>query len=256
MIKYIYIARMQKLKSVKFIFIISVLTILLTQQVKPDDECFEGVSRAIFKFNMAVDDIVLEPLAKGYSKLPKPVKQGTNNFTSNIGTLLSIPNNILQGNIKQLGHSIASFTINTTVGVLGFLNPAEKLGLKPHKEDVGQTLGSYGIGPGCYFVLPILGPTTARDSIGLIADTFVDPFAQVTIRENEIFGASGNSLDYYSVKGTSAVDFRAENDKNFISLEKNSLDLYSSIKSIYLQDRENKIKNSIEDQDEWGDLEN
>jgi phospholipid-binding lipoprotein MlaA len=128
------------------------------------------------------------------------------------------------------------------------------LGLKPNKEDVGQTLGSYGIGPGCYFVLPIFGPTTARDSIGLLADTFVDPFAHVTIRENQLLGASGNNLDYYSVKGTSAVDFRADNDKNFESLEKNSIDLYSSFKSIYLQDRENKIKNSIEDEDEWGSL--
>ena len=118
---------------------------------------------------MALDDIVLEPIAKGYNKLPKPIKKGTSNFTSNIGTLLSIPNNILQGDLKQLGHSVGSFAINTTVGILGFLNPAEKIGLKPHKEDVGQTLGSYGVGPGCYFVLPILGPTTARDSLGLIS---------------------------------------------------------------------------------------
>ena len=205
---------------------------------------------------MTLDSIILEPLAKGYNKLPSPVRSGTSNFTSNIGTLLSIPNNILQGNLKQLGHSVGSFAVNTTVGILGFLNPAEKIGLKPHKEDVGQTLGSYGIGPGCYLVLPIFGPTTARDSVGLIADSFVDPFAHVTIRKNELLGASGNSLDYYSVKGTSAIDFRADNYKNFESLEKNSIDLYSSMKSIYLQDRENKIKNSIEDQDEWGNLDN
>ena len=247
---------MLKLKNLKCFVTLVALTVFFTQQAKSANECFEGVSRAVFKFNMAIDDIVLEPLAKGYNKLPDPVKQGTNNFTSNIGTLLSIPNNLLQGNIKQLGHSVGSFVVNTTVGILGFLNPAEKLGLKPNKEDVGQTLGSYGIGPGCYFVLPVLGPTTARDSIGLLADTFLDPFAHVTLRENELFGASGNSLDYYSVKGTSAIDFRAENDKNFQSLEKNSLDLYSSFKSIYLQDRENKVKNSIEDQDEWGDIEN
>jgi len=139
---------------------------------------------------------------------------------------------------------------------LGFLNPAEKIGLKPHKEDVGQTLGTYGVGPGCYLVLPILGPSTVRDSFGLIADTFIDPFAHVTIRENELFGVSGNDLDYFSVKGTTAIDFRADNDKNLTSLEKNSLDLYSSLKSVYLQDRENKIKNSIEDNDEWGSLDN
>ena len=136
-------------------FVIVSLVILLinvfSSSVKATDECFEGVSRAIFKFNMAFDDVILEPIAKGYNKLPNPIKVGTSNFTSNIATLLSIPNNLLQGNIKQLGHSAGSFIINTSVGILGFFNPAEKMGLKPHKEDVGQTLGSYGIGPGCYF---------------------------------------------------------------------------------------------------------
>ncbi len=247
---------MHLLRKLKTVFTFLAITLVVTPSVKSAEECFERTSRAIFKFNMAVDDIIIEPLAKGYNKLPDPVRSGTSNFTSNIGTLLSIPNNILQGNFKQLGHSVGSFTINSTLGIFGFLNPAEKMGLKPHKEDVGQTLGAYGIGTGCYFVLPILGPTTARDSIGLLADTFIDPFAHVTIRENEIFGASGNALDYYSVKATSAVDFRADNDTNFQSLEKNSIDLYSSFKSIYLQNRENKIKNSIQDEDEWGNLDN
>jgi len=247
---------MQIIKNTKLIFSILAISLTLTAGARSAEECFEGASRAIFKFNMTLDDIVLEPLSKGYNKLPNPLKQGTSNFTSNIGTLLSIPNNILQGNVGQLGHSVGSFVINTSVGILGFLNPAEKIGLKPHKEDVGQTLGTYGIGPGCYFVLPLLGPTTARDSIGMLADTFVDPFAHVTIRENEIFSSSGNSLDYYSVKGVGAVDFRADNHKNFESLEKSSIDLYASFKSIYLQDRENKIRNSIEDEDEWGNLDN
>jgi phospholipid-binding lipoprotein MlaA len=247
---------MRILKKFKTIASLMLIITLTTINLKAADECFEGASRAIFKFNMAIDDIILEPMAKGYNKLPSSVKSGTSNFTSNIGTLLSIPNNILQGNFKQLGHSLGSFTINSTVGILGFLNPAEKIGLKPHKEDVGQTLGSYGFGPGCYYVLPILGPTTARDSIGLIADTFVDPFAHITLREKELLSISGNSLDFYSVKGVGAIDFRADNDKNLESLEKNSLDLYSSLKSIYLQDRENKIKNSVESDDEWGSLDN
>ena len=245
---------MQNLKKIRLIFTITLAILLISTNAKAAQECFEGTSRAIFKFNMALDDIVLEPLAKGYNKLPSPIKAGAGNFTSNIGTLLSVPNNLLQGNFKELGNSIGSFAINTTVGILGFLNPAEKIGLKPHEEDVGQTLGSYGIGPGCYFVLPILGPTTARDSVGLLADTFIDPFAHVTLREKEIFSTSGNSLDYYSIKATGAVDFRADNQTNFESLEKNSLDLYSSFKSVYLQSRENKIRNSIEDEDEWGSL--
>ena len=245
---------MQVFKNLKFIVPTLAIVLLAAPNANSADECFEGASRAIFKFNMAFDDIILEPIAEGYNKLPSPIRTGTSNFTSNLGTLLSIPNNILQGEFKQLGHSIGSFAINSTIGILGFLNPAEKIGLKPHKEDVGQTLGTYGVGPGCYFVLPILGPTTVRDSIGLIADTFVDPFAHVTIREKELLGASGNNLDYYTVRATTGVDFRADNDTSFKSLKKNSLDLYSSLKSVYLQDRENKVKNSIEDENEWGNL--
>ena len=247
---------MRVLKFFKIILPTFLIISFTAPNVEAAEECFEGVSRSVFKFNMAFDKAVLKPIAKGYNKLPEPIKNGTSNFTSNMATLLSIPNSLLQGNIKQVGHSTGSFLINSTIGILGVLNPAEKMGLKPHKEDVGQTLGTYGVGPGCYLVLPILGPSTARDSFGLLADTFVDPFAHVTIRENELLGISGNDLDYFSVKGTTAIDFRADNDTNFESLEKNSLDLYSSLKSIYLQNRENKIRNSIQDEDEWGNLDN
>ena len=242
--------------NIKKIALVLAITVFSISGAKATEECFENTSRAIYKFNMAFDDIILRPVAKGYNKLPEPIKIGTSNFTSNIGTLLSIPNNLLQGNFNQLGHSIGSFIVNTSVGILGFLNPAERIGLKPHKEDVGQTLGLYGVGPGCYFVLPVLGPTTLRDSFGIIADSFVDPFAHVTIREHELLGSSGTAFDYFAVKGTTAIDFRADNDVNLESLEKNSLDMYSSIKSIYLQNRENKIKNSTNDQDDWGNLDN
>ena len=243
-------------KNITAILCLILLSLGASNKANSTEECFEGLSRAVFKFNMAFDDVGLEPIAKGYNKLPKPIRKGSNNFTSNISTLLSIPNSLLQGNLAQVGHSTGSFLINSTVGVLGIFKPAEKMGLKPHKEDVGQTLGSYGIGQGCYYVLPILGPTTARDSIGLIADTFIDPFAHVTIRENDLLGISGNNLDYYSVKGTSAVDFRSNNLVSFESIEKNSLDLYSAYKSYYLQDRENKVKNSSGNLDDWENLDN
>ena len=235
------------------IVLISIITIV-SSEIKASEECFEGTSRAIFKFNMGFDSAILEPIAKGYNKLPEPIKEGTSNFTSNIATLLSIPNHLLQGNFKNAGDATASFLINTTVGIVGLGNPAEKLGLSAQKEDVGQTLGTYGFSTGCYFVLPILGPTTVRDSIGMVADTFVDPFAHITWRENELFGISGNQFDYLTVKGTSAVDFRADNEVNFNSLEKNSIDLYASFKSLYLQDRKNKINNSTDNEDDWGNL--
>ena len=220
-----------------------------------EKECFEKVSRGIFKFNQGFDKAILKPIAKGYNKLPKPIKDGTGNFTSNIGTLLSIPNLALQGEWSSAGQASASFAINTTIGILGIGNPAAKMGLKNQKEDVGQTLGAYGIKGGCYYVLPILGPTNVRDSVGLLADSFIDPFAHVTIREKELFNISGNKIDYFSVKGATAVDFRGDNMKNFDNLEKNSLDMYAAVKSLYLQDRAKKIGNSesLED-DDWGNL--
>jgi phospholipid-binding lipoprotein MlaA len=243
------------MKLSKFFIILLSLLLLLSSQVRASEECFEKTSRAMFKFNMGFDKAVLKPIAKGYNKLPEPIKNGAGNFTSNIATLLSIPNYVLQGNLKGAGDATASFLINSTIGIVGLGNPAEKLGLKAQKEDVGQTLGSYGVGTGCYFVLPIFGPTTARDSLGLIADSFVDPFAHITLREHTLFGVSGSQIDYFSVKGTSVIDFRGDNMTNFDSLEKNSLDLYASYKSLYLQDREKKINNSPEStDDDWGNL--
>ncbi len=241
----------------KLIIIILASMMLQTNILKASDECFEGVSRSIFKFNMGFDKAVLKPVSKAYNKLPEPIKDGTGNFTSNIATLLSIPNFVLQGNFKGAGDATGSFLINSTFGVLGFGNPAGAMGLNVQKEDVGQTLATYGVKSGCYFVLPILGPTTARDAFGLIADSYVDPFSIATWREKDFLGASGNKIDFIAVKSASAVDFRGDNMKNFDSLEKNSLDLYSSMKSIYLQSRLKKIQNSDElSEDDWGNLDN
>ena len=242
----------------KLIISISACLLLLSSNLsaEPEKECFEKVSRGIFKFNKVFDKAVLRPIASGYNKLPKKIRNGTGNFTSNIGTLLTVPNHIFQGQWKLAGESSASFVINSTIGIFGFANPAAKMGFKNQQEDIGQTLGAYGFGGGCYFVLPILGPTTVRDSFGMIADTFVDPFAHVTLREKELLSLSGSDIDYYTVKGAGAVDFRAENMTNLDSLEKNSLDMYSSLKSLYLQDREKKISStfSSEDTDDWADI--
>ena len=241
----------------KFTILLFLLTIsILPEKVRATDECFEKTSRAIFKFNMAFDNAILEPIAKGYNKLPEPIKNGTGNFTSNIATLLSIPNHLLQGELRLAGHATGSFVINSTIGVLGLGNPAAALGLENQKEDLGQTLGAYGINGGCYFVLPILGPTTVRDTFGMVVDNqYLDAFARITWHEKEIKSISGNKLDYVGVKATTAIDFRGDNMLNFESLEKNSIDLYAATKSLYLQDRTKKIKNKASsDDDSWGEL--
>ena len=242
----------------KSILLVSTCLLLLSTNLNAESEkeCFEKISRGIFKFNKILDKNILRPVAAGFNKLPDPIKNGTGNFTSNIGTLLTVPNHILQGNFRLAGESSASFLINSTIGILGFANPAAKMGLKNQQEDIGQTLGAYGVGAGCYFVLPILGPTTIRDSAGMIADSFVDPFAHVTLRENELLSISGSEIDYYSVKGASAVDFRADNMTNLDSLEKNSIDMYAAMKSLYLQNTSKKINNtfSSEDVDDWSEF--
>ena len=245
-------------KNLKIFIILLILTTFSTSSAlaETEKECFEKVSRGIFKFNQGFDNLILEPIAKGYNKLPEPIKNGTGNFTSNIATLLSIPNHLLQGELKLAGHATGSFLINSTVGVLGLGNPAGALGLKNQKEDLGQTLGTYGVGGGCYFVLPILGPTTLRDSVGMVIDNnYLDTFARVTWHEKEIKNLSGNKLDYVGVKAATAVDFRGDNMTNFESLEKNSIDIYAATKSLYLQNRGKKIKNSTDsNEDDWGEL--
>ena len=128
---------------------------------------------------------------------------------------------------------------------------------KREKEDYGQTLGKWGVSEGCYFVLPVLGPTTVRDSFAMVGDTFLDPFATMTWRQKEIFNRNGKKREYIGVKSATAIDFRGKNEKNFTSLKENSIDLYSATKSIYLQNKIKKIKNSdILEDDDWGNLDN
>jgi len=226
------------------------LSFFITQYVNAENECFEKTSRVIFKFNQVIDKNILEPVAKGYNKLPTAIKNGTGNFTSNLGTLLSIPNFVLQGEFREAGDATMSFAINSTVGILGLGNPAKKLGFEVQQEDLGQTLGSYGLGGGCYFVMPLFGPTTLRDAVGMVADTYIDPFATATWREKEFLKVSGNKMDYLAVKSATVVDFRGDNMVNFESLRKNSIDLYAAQKSFYLQNMEKKIKNSLSSNDD------
>ena len=228
------------------------------------NECFEGVSRAMFKLNHGLDKVIFEPVAKGYRALPSPIRKGTGNVVDNLRSLLTLSNNILQGEFGRAGNTAARFGINTTAGILGIFDPATKLGFEDQgKEDFGQTLGAWGAESGCYFVLPILGPTTARDAVGLVGNVFIDPVYQIThnteIRNGVVGNGNYSEHNYYYYRGTGAVDFRAKNIESFDSLEENSIDLYASLKSLYLQNRKQKIANStssVETQDDsdWEEI--
>ena len=221
-------------------------------------DCFETVNRGIFAFNQAIDGLIFEPLAKGYLYLPSPIRTGTSNFVGNLSTLLTIPNNVLQGDFGIAGKNTLRFVVNSTVGIVGLFDPASAIGLNSYeKEDYGQTLGTWGFGEGCYVVLPVLGPSTARDAIGSLGNYMGgDAWYNVTVRNDTRYFSD---FDYYASRVASGVDFRAKNLESLENLEKNSLDFYASVRSLYLQDRQQKIANSdaVIDtmDDDWEEIE-
>ena len=247
----------------KIFLSILVIQLLVVSNAKAEEknvkDCFEKINRATFAFNMALDKVLFRPVAAGYRKLPSPLRSGTSNALHNLSNLVTIPNNILQGDFKAAGNNTLRFIINSTLGIVGIFDPANVLGFKKlEKEDFGQTFGTMGIGEGCYLVLPVIGPSTVRDAFGsLISMTGGDAWYNVTVKnDTQYFKES----DYYYSKLSEGVDFRAKNLESFDSLEKNSIDFYATVRSLYLQDRERKIKNlkvktDTMDDSDWDDLE-
>ena len=235
----------------------------ISKKNKPTKDCFEKINRASFAFNQGLDKAIFKPVAQGYRKLPSQIKTGTSNALDNLSSLITIPNNVLQGDFKNAGINTARLLVNTTIGILGFVDAADKMGFPEYvKEDYGQTFGKWGMGPGCYLVLPVLGPSTIRDTAGSFVNVMGgDPYYNLSVNGNNEF------LDgklYAATKTISAIDFRAKNIETLDNLEKNSVDFYASVRSVYLQDRENKIKNtrrgSIEviykDDEDWEEIDN
>ena len=206
-------------------------------------ECWEGFNRASFALNQGLDKVIFKPIASVYRVLPTPIKSGVSNSLDNLSNVVTIPNNILQGEFSKAGINTGRFLINTTVGILGVIDVASLIGFEEYeKEDYGQTLAVHGAGPGCYIVLPVLGPSTARDTVASVANFMGgDAWYNVTVK-NDTHHFS--DFDYYASKGTAGVDFRAKNFDSIENLQENSLDFYASVKSLYLQDRQQKILNS------------
>ena len=235
---------------------------LILKKNKPTEvkDCFENLNRATFAFNQVLDGVIFKPVASVYRKLPSPVKSGVGNSLDNLSNLVTIPNNILQGDLKKAGINTGRFVINTTVGILGLIDVAEYIGLSEYeKEDYGQSLAKFGVGPGCYLVLPVLGPSTVRDTAASFANVLGgDAWYNVTVKNDT---QHFSDIDYYSSRLTAGIDFRAKNYDSIENLEKNSLDFYASVKSLYLQDRQQKILNTnavIDTQDDsaWEEIEN
>ena len=235
---------------------------LLLKKNDPSEvkECFEKLNRATFAFNQVLDGIIFKPVASAYRVLPSPVKTGVSNTLDNLSNLVTVPNNLLQGDFTEAGVNTGRFLINTTVGVLGIIDVASYMGLREYKkEDYGQSLAKAGVGPGCYIVLPVLGPSTARDTIASVGNFMGgDAWYNVTVRNDTQYFSD---FDYYASKVTNGVDFRAKNYDSIENLQKNSLDFYASVKSLYLQDRQQKILNTnkiidTQDDSDWEEIQN
>ena len=259
----------------KKILLILITTIALTSNVNASsdgdillkknspaeiEDCWEGFNRVSFALNQGLDKIIFKPIAGVYRTLPSPIKTGVSNSLDNLSNLITIPNNLLQGEFGLAGVNTGRFLINTTVGVLGIMDIAQHFGFSEYvKEDYGQTLAVHGFGPGCYIVLPVLGPSTARDTISSVVNfTGGDAWYNVTVNNDTKYFSD---FDYYSSKVTAGVDFRAKNYDSIENLETNSLDFYASVKSLYLQDRQQKILNvtkfiDTQNDGDWEEIDN
>jgi len=239
----------------KIILVIAFLTIFNSKTIYAADlpDCNEGINRAVFSFNMTVDKYFFKPIAEVYNVLPVEIRVGINNALINIDSTISVPNQILQGNFSEAAISVSRFAINSTVGILGLFDPATALGIeKTNREDFGQTLAVWGVGHGCYAVAPFLGPISPRDGVGRILGVYGDYFYMVSAGDRTAFGENLGDTVYWATKGTEITNFRSQNIKSSENLEKNSLDLYSAYKSLYLQRRENLVKNVKRSESQYG----
>ena len=205
-----------------------------------EDEIYdplESVNRIIFSFNNAADQIILEPISKGYRKLPSPIQTGIGNFLNNLKMPLVVINQLLQGQGRNAVETSGRFIINSTAGLLGLIDVAEKVGLEQKQEDFGQTLATWGVGDGFYIVLPIFGPSNVRDASGMILTSITDPINAYAVKEGEGW--------VIPVKTASnAINDRSKIIDEVNALRNNSLDYYAAVRSSYYQNRKAAILNN------------
>ena len=196
---------------------------------------FERYNRAMFDFNTEVDEAILKPVAQGYrNHVPDPIQKGVGNFFGNLSDMVTTIHHLLQGEGTKAGQTAGRVLVNTTIGILGLADPASDMGLPKTKEDFGQTFGRRGAEPGAYIVLPLLGPSTARDTVGTVADFATDPFDQIF---------TVDTSTEWTVRGTRVIDTRAGLLGMESTLDALSFDRYLSVRDAYLARRAQQVSN-------------
>ncbi len=207
---------------------------------------FEPVNRVMFGVHNTLDKAILKPTAQVYGFLPEPARDGVGNFFFNLGEPFTMINGALQGKFDKAGTALARFSVNTTIGIGGLFDVASRMGLEKHKEDFGQTLGHYGMGPGPYLFIPVLGPSSIRDGAGQLATAGLDSTAwdEAGVADSTYVGMTALAGIHARHGGLTLLD----------EIEKSSVDYYASVRSLYLQNRASAIQDGETNIDDLPDL--
>ncbi len=187
----------------------------------------ETVNRGIFWFNDKLYFYLLKPIARGLRYLPEPVRQSIDNVFTNVSAPIRAGNSLLQLKFRATAQEVARFLVNSTIGLFGLFDIARHIDLPKSQEDFGQTLGHYGVGPGFYLILPVLGPSTLRDAAGETVDTFLDP----------LYIHTDTNRDLLAVKSIKTINALSLDKDSYEQVKRNAIDPYAFIKNTYIQHR-------------------
>lgn len=206
----------------------------------------EEINRQVHAFNKGVDRAVLRPVAQVYGTVvPRPVRRGISNLSSNIDQPRRVVNDLLQGEVEDAGHNTFRFLVNSTLGVAGLFDPATAMGLPVRESDFGQTLHVWGAEEGHYVEAPIFGPSTSRDSVGRVVDIVLSPLNLLT--------PSGNTAEVFALRVGSGLDARYERRGIIDEILYESEDSYAQTRLLYLQNRRFELGSAEESEDDYFD---
>ena len=223
----------------KFFYLLIFIFYISDISAKEINDPYENLNRKTYEFNENLDEKIAKPIAELYSKFPPPIKNGVTNFFNNLEEVDTFINQLLQGKPKESLNDLTRFIINSTIGLAGFIDVASKIGLERHEEDFGQTLGVWGVGQGPYIMLPVLGPSTLRDTFSRPVSSFLSVTFHMTETDVNIV-----------LKSIDAIETRER------LLEVESLlsgDKYSFVKDAYIQSIYYEVKDGIDVEDDFID---
>jgi len=207
-----------------------------TPEAVEQNDPFEPLNRDVFKLNHSLDDRVALPVATFYhSVTPTPLRDHLHYFLTNLHLPVTFANDVLQGHFERGGQAIGRFATNTTLGFIGVFDVATDWGMSYHSEDFGQTMGYYGVGEGPYLVLPLLGPAVPRDIAGGFVDHYLDPLGYIRWHNKFIWSWTRSALSF--------VDSRSRSVDSLREIQRSSIDLYATTRSLYRQSRDTEIRN-------------